>query len=89
MTIPDKPTSPNQKFYTTNNDGSKNNGKYKPYPSYKNSGVEWLGKVPSRWYSSKLKYHALVFNGNSISDDESHNMKTYLMLQSHIFQLKI
>ncbi|MGQ4002596.1 putative DNA binding domain-containing protein [Francisellaceae bacterium CB299] len=25
MTIPDKPTSPNQKFYTTNSDGSKNN----------------------------------------------------------------
>ncbi|WP_321404475.1 restriction endonuclease subunit S [Maridesulfovibrio sp.] len=24
-------------------------GKYKPYPAYKDSGVEWLGDVPERW----------------------------------------
>ncbi len=24
-------------------------GKYKPYPSYKDSGVEWIGDVPEHW----------------------------------------
>ncbi|MGQ4002597.1 restriction endonuclease subunit S [Francisellaceae bacterium CB299] len=29
--------------------------KYKRYPSYKSSGVEWLGDVPSGWDSTKIK----------------------------------
>ena len=24
-------------------------GKYKAYPEYKDSGVEWLGEIPSHW----------------------------------------
>ena len=28
--------------------------KYKKYPSYKDSGVEWLGEIPSEWINSKL-----------------------------------
>ncbi|MDX1346978.1 MAG: restriction endonuclease subunit S [Thiomicrorhabdus chilensis] len=31
-------------------------GKYKPYPSYKDSGVEWLGDVPENWQLNKLRY---------------------------------
>ena len=27
----------------------------KPYPAYKNSGVEWLGKVPEHWTTERLK----------------------------------
>ena len=27
----------------------------KPYPAYKNSGVEWLGEVPDHWDSRKLR----------------------------------
>ncbi len=44
--------------------------KYKKYPSYKDSGVEWLGEIPTEWINSKLKYHAFIYNGNSISDNE-------------------
>ena len=29
---------------------------YKPYPAYKDSGVEWLGDVPEHWEKFKLKY---------------------------------
>lgn len=29
---------------------------YKPYPAYKDSGVEWLGKVPEHWLVKKLLY---------------------------------
>lgn len=33
-------------------------GRYKAYPEYKNSGVEWVGKIPSHWGLKKLKYLA-------------------------------
>ncbi|WP_438300424.1 hypothetical protein [Pseudomonas sp. NMS19W] len=31
---------------------------YKPYPAYKDSGVEWLGKVPEHWVVSRLRFAA-------------------------------
>jgi type I restriction enzyme S subunit len=27
----------------------------KPYPKYKDSGVEWLGEIPEGWEVKKLK----------------------------------
>lgn len=30
-------------------------GKYKPYPEYKDSGVEWLGDIPTHWCTTVLK----------------------------------
>ena len=34
--------------------------KYKPYPAYKRSGVEWLGKTPAHWEVRRLKYSAPI-----------------------------
>ena len=31
-------------------------GKWKPYPAYKDSGVEWLGEIPEHWEVRPLKY---------------------------------
>src|SRR5690625_4855770 len=28
----------------------------KPYPSYKDSGIEWIGDIPEHWEVKKLKY---------------------------------
>jgi len=28
----------------------------KPYPKYKDSGIEWIGKIPEHWEIKKLKY---------------------------------
>ena len=36
----------------------KNSAKYKPYPAYKPSGVEWLGNIPAHWEIKRLKYAA-------------------------------
>ena len=36
--------------------------KYKPYPVYKPSGVEWLGEVPAHWEVKRLKYSAPLRN---------------------------
>ena len=30
--------------------------KFKAYPSYKDSGVEWLGDGPEGWVIKKIKY---------------------------------
>ena len=32
--------------------------KYRAYPDYKDSGVEWLGKIPNHWQDIRLKYVA-------------------------------
>ncbi len=29
---------------------------YKPYPEYKQSGIEWIGEIPEHWEFKKLKY---------------------------------
>lgn len=34
--------------------------RYKAYPAYKDSGVEWLGEIPSHWTVNRLKYLASV-----------------------------
>lgn len=33
---------------------------YKPYPVYKDSGVEWLGAVPEHWAVKRLKFAATL-----------------------------
>ncbi|EKB18876.1 restriction endonuclease subunit S [Aeromonas veronii] len=40
-------------------------GKYKPYPEYKDSGVEWLGEVPIDWGASRHKYIATFAKGKN------------------------
>ena len=35
-------------------------GKWKAYPSYKDSGVEWLGEIPEHWEVWRLKYAAPI-----------------------------
>ena len=32
----------------------------KPYPKYKDSGVEWLGEIPEHWEVKPLKYSVLI-----------------------------
>ena len=43
-------------------------GKYQAYPEYKDSGVEWLGKIPVQWQCIKLKYVASL-EGRKTQDD--------------------
>ncbi len=37
--------------------------KYRAYPAYKASGVEWLGDVPEHWEVKRLKFLAQISNG--------------------------
>ncbi len=36
---------------------------YKPYPTYRDSGVEWIGQVPEHWRITPLKVIADTVNG--------------------------
>ena len=39
--------------------------RFKPYPSYKNSGVDWLGDVPAHWDVKRIERLCLVRRGAS------------------------
>ncbi|WP_273746092.1 restriction endonuclease subunit S [Morganella morganii] len=44
--------------------------KYKAYPEYKDSGVEWLGVIPESWKVTRLKLETLLNMGQSPSSDD-------------------
>jgi type I restriction enzyme S subunit len=37
--------------------------RFKPYPAYKDSGVEWLGEIPAHWEMKRLKHLARIASG--------------------------
>lgn len=39
---------------------------YKPYPAYKGSGVEWLGRVPEHWSTVPLKWCFECLDGKRV-----------------------
>ena len=43
--------------------------KYKAYPEYKDSGVEWLGVIPLDWELSKLRYKFAFGKGLTITKE--------------------
>lgn len=47
--------------------------RYRDASEMKDSGVEWIGKIPKEWDVSKFKYVSLLYTGNSIKDSEKDN----------------
>jgi len=43
--------------------------KYQAYAEYKDSGVEWLGEIPSHWMSTELKRYSVIQGGYAFSSD--------------------
>ena len=41
----------------------------KTYDSYKDSGVEWIGKIPSHWMTTKIKYTAKAKRESFVDGD--------------------
>ncbi|MGD9687406.1 MAG: restriction endonuclease subunit S, partial [Desulfobacter sp.] len=41
---------------------------YKPYPAYRDSGVDWIGQVPEHWKTMSLKRVATICNGQDYKD---------------------
>lgn len=62
---------------------------YKPYPAYKDSGVEWIGDVPEGWEVARLRHIASFTNSNvdkkSYTDQEPVNICNYTDVYYHEF----
>ena len=43
----------------------------KPYPAYKDSGIEWIRKIPKDWEVKKLKYLFSLRNGESVAGERN------------------
>ena len=41
----------------------------KPYPKYKDSGIEWIGEVPEGWSISKLKWFSKIYSGTNMKNE--------------------
>ncbi|MDR4496627.1 MAG: restriction endonuclease subunit S [Candidatus Scalindua sp.] len=44
--------------------------KYRPYPKYKPSGIDWIGDIPEGWEVRRLKFVAHMVYGNSLSAED-------------------
>lgn len=44
---------------------------YPAYPVYRESGIEWLGKIPDHWEVRRLKFVAEIQNGRDYKEVES------------------
>ncbi|MDV4316400.1 MULTISPECIES: restriction endonuclease subunit S [Acinetobacter] len=63
----------------------KTTAKYQAYAEYKNSGVEWLGKIPSHWLATQVKYGYLVTLGKMLQSTPKSSLdelKLYLKAQN-------
>jgi len=45
-------------------------GRWKRYPAYRDSGVEWLGEIPEHWEVKRLKFAARLNMGQSPSSED-------------------
>ncbi|EOG1818556.1 restriction endonuclease subunit S [Enterobacter hormaechei] len=54
--------------------------KYKAYPEYKDSGVEWLGKVPTHW--QLIPCRAVV--SHIVDKNDNGKIKNYLSLMANV-----
>ena len=57
----------------------KSTQRYVPYPTYKPSGVDWLGEIPAHWEVRRLKYSAPFGNGKQGNKPEG---ATYVGLEN-------
>lgn len=59
--------------------------KYKAYPEYKGSGVEWLGEIPGHWVCTQVKYGYEITLGKMLQKSKnspSDELKPYLKAQN-------
>ena len=57
--------------------------RFRPYPEYRDSGVEWLGRIPAHWEVKKWRYCCHVTEGQIAPDDEEFREKV-LIAPNHI-----
>ena len=53
--------------------GNESAPRFRPYPEYRDSGVEWLGEIPAHWKATPLKRQFRVVNGSTPKSGEPDN----------------
>ena len=48
-------------------DSARAAGRFSPYPSYKDSGVDWIGRIPADWTIRRIKFVARLESGHTPS----------------------
>ncbi len=54
-----------------------------PYPDYKDSGVEWLGRIPAHWEVKRLKHllaEPLKYGANEPAEHTENNLPRYIRI---------
>ena len=57
--------------------------RWKPYPAYKDSGVEWLGEVPEGWEVKRLKFcvnSGFQYGANVAAELTDHDLPRYIRI---------
>src|SRR2546428_754166 len=58
-------------------------GKWKPYPAYKDSGMEWLGEIPAHWKVRRLKNittEPLKYGANEPAEHDDTNLPRFIRI---------
>ena len=61
--------------------------KYKKYPSYKDSGVEWLGEIPTEWEMWKV-FHAFnyLYNNESLNEGDMSKKRASFVCEDALYE---
>ena len=57
--------------------------RFRPYPQYRDSGLDWLGEIPAHWEVKKWRYCCHVSEGQIAPDDEQFRERV-LIAPNHI-----
>ena len=49
------------------------NPRFRRYPEYKESGVDWIGEIPAHWNLAMLKYAARLVYGDTLTSENRKN----------------
>ena len=60
------------------------NPRFRRYPEYKESGVGWIGEIPSNWRSSRLKFHLSENSGGIWGQDDEFGNGIYVLRSTEI-----
>ena len=62
--------------------------KLKPYPEYKDSGIQWIGKIPKGWKFNKIKHNVLALEKSGMEASEGNEEGEYPFFTSSQVQNK-
>lgn len=57
---------------------------FKPYPECKDSGVEWLGKIPAHWELKRLRFVSRLNPSKSEIPESARNLEVSFLPMEYI-----